>query len=182
MHIVGAALDGEVHERARRVTGLRIEGAGLYLELRDRVRGRGKPDAARVRHVGRPVDRELVAALCAVGDDAREVAVVGRPGKVQIGRVHDSRGEACEHVRGAVAERQLGDLFALDRGAADTGARVEQRSFRGHRHRLGDASGGQGHIYTGDLRHAYLVVEAHEPLEAGDLGSDRVSTWIQVQD
>ena len=57
---VGAAPQGEVDDRASGMTTLRIERAGLHLELRDGVGRRREADPLLVRHVGGAVDGELV--------------------------------------------------------------------------------------------------------------------------
>ena len=148
---------------------LRVERVRLHLELRDRVRGRREPDAARVREIRRAVDHELVAAQHAVRDDAAKVAVVHRPGEVEVRGIHDARREARQHVRRAVAERQLGDLLGVDRGCRDPAVRVEQRRLGAHGDRLLDGAGRQRDVDAHGLRRPRPELPfANEGLEAGE--------------
>ena len=179
---IRAALEREVHGRAGGVPALRVERIRLHLELRDRVRRRREPDAARVREIRRAVDHELVAAEHAVGDDAAEVAVVHRPGEVEIRGVHDPGGETRQHVRRAVAERQLGDLLGVDEDAGDPAVRVEQRRLRAHGHRLLDGAGRQRDVDAHGLRHRDLLPFANEGLEAGERGRDVVLAGVEIED
>ena len=107
---------------------LRVERVGLDLELSNRVRRRREPDAARIREIRRAINRELVAALHAVGDDAAQVAVVHRPREVQVRRVDDAGRQPRQHVGRAVTERQLLNLLRGDRRAADAARRGEHRT------------------------------------------------------
>ena len=116
--------------------------------------GGEKPTPRRVGHVGRAVDREFVAALRAVGDDASEVAVVGRAREVQVGRVHDAGRETRQHVGGAVAERQLRDLFGVDSRAADAALVLRSGASGDDRHRLLHPAGLQHDVDANDVADA----------------------------
>ncbi len=164
------------------MAGLGVEGIGLDLEFRDRIRWGREPDASPVGHVRRAVDREFVSTLNPVGDDTGKVAVVGGPGEVKVGRVHDARREPREHVGGSVAKRELRNLLAVDRRPAHPAVGIEQRLLGGHFHGLGHAAGLERDVDAQHVADSDVVVDARELLEPLQLRGDRIAPGIQVAD
>ena len=190
-HLVGARLQGQVHDRPRRLPRLGVERVRLHLELGDGVRRRREADHAAVvagrrvvgrDAVGRAVQREVVAAHGAVGHDAGQVAVVHGAGEVQVGRVGQPRGQPRQHVGGAVTQRKLLDLVAVDDLSRDAGRRVQHGRLGHHHDRLFQAARLQGQVHRDHVAHADGQVLAHGGLEAVEPRGHRILSGDEVGD
>ena len=124
---VGAALERHVDGGAGGVALLRVEVGGLDLEFLNGAGRRHERDAAAVAHVGRAVERELIAARRAIGVDVGGAAVVERARELEVAEVGDAGGEAGEHERVAVGERHQRDALFVDDLAGRSAARFEER-------------------------------------------------------
>ena len=133
---VGAALQRDVDRRAGGVAAAGVEARGLDLELLHRAGRRHERDAAAVGHVRRSVERELVAAGGAAGDDARGAAVVERPRELEVAVVGDAGRQPRQRERVAVRQRHHRDRLLADDLPGRSGGRRQQRRFRGDRHRF----------------------------------------------
>ena len=124
--------------RAGGVAVAGVEAGGLHLELLHRAGGRHERDAAAAGHVGRAVERELVAARRSVGVDGRGAAVVERTRELQVAGVGHARHQPRQHERVAVRERHQRDALLVDHLAGRRVAALEQRARAGDRDRFLD--------------------------------------------
>ena len=124
---VGAALERDVHGRAGGVALLRVERRRLDFEFLHGAGRRNEGDSSTVGHVGRPVERELVATRTAVGGEVRCAAVIERPRELQIAVVGNAGGEPRQHEGVPVRQRHQGDPLLVDDLPRRAAACVEQR-------------------------------------------------------
>ena len=99
---------------------------------------------------------------------------------MQVRRVHDARREAREHVRRAVAERELRDLLAVDGCAADPRGRVQQRRVRHDDDRFGNGAGFHRDVNPHDVADVHVIAGPHDFLETRELRGDRVRAGIEI--
>ena len=104
-----------------------VEAGRRDLELLHRAGGRHERHAPAVGHVGRAVERELVAAGGAVGIDRRRAGVVERTRELQIAGERDAGHQPRQHERIAVRERHQRDPLLVDHLAGRGRAEIEQR-------------------------------------------------------
>ena len=124
------ALERDVDRGAGGVPLLRVEGRGLDLELLDRAGRRHEGDATAVGHVGRAVERELVAARPAVGREVGGPAVVEGARELEVAVIRHAGGEAREHEGVAVGERHQGDPLLVDDLTGRSAPRLQQGRVR----------------------------------------------------
>src|SRR6185436_1104637 len=96
------------------MTLLRIVRRGLDLELLDGAGGWHERNAPAIRHVWRPVERELVAARSAISREVGRSAVVEWAGEFQVAVVRDARRQPREYEGIAIGERHQRDALLVD--------------------------------------------------------------------
>ena len=168
VELIGAALDGGIDHRARRVTEFRREGAGLDFEFLHRVhRGRNRDavasDRASVGHgiVIDSVQRDLVRGEAAAARDEREIRPHAEHGRRVAGEQTQRKGIPS-------VERQFEDLLVLDHLAQRRCLGLQQRSHFLDFDHLAHLARLQGDTDGGRLVHLKHHLLDRRLLEAGE--------------
>ena len=160
----------------------RVEARRLDLELLHRARRGHERDAAAAGHVGRAVERELVAADRAAADHVGRAAVVERPGELQIADVGHAGRQARQREGVAVGQRHHRDRLLGNRLSGRAGGRRQQRRLRRHRHRLLHPADVEREVDVDASRRCAPRCRTRHLLEAGEFRDHRVGAGIQEQD
>ena len=178
---VGAALERHVHRGARGVPLLRIERGRLDLELLHRPGRRHERDAAAIGHVGRAIERELVAPRAAVRGEVRRAAVVEGTRELQVAVVRDPGCEPGEDERIAIRERHQRDLPLANHLAGRSGSRFEQRGVGGNRHGFLETANLEAQPELQPIADADFDALAGGFLETGELRRDLVGAGGEIR-
>ncbi len=179
VEVVRARLDLQVHDAAERLTELGRVGAGLDLELLERVDAREDHDRLQpglvvvdaVEHV------VVVAGALAVGRERRRRAPGERARAVDVrarAAAQDAGHRARQADEVAAVEGQRLDLLLDDRGAEIGGCRLQQRRLGLDLDDLGHRPELEREVHAHPLVDADVDVREGDRLEAGQAGGHGV--------